>query len=681
MKKKNEEQYRYLFENNPHPMWVYDLDDLAFLAVNNAAIEHYGYSREEFLGMTIKDIHPSDIHSALIETVRGLVGVYRKPGIWRQKKKNGTLIDVEIITHDISFKGKKARLVLANDVTERKQAEEWSDYQAHLLANVSDAIVASDARFNLLYWNKAAVAIYGWTADEVIGRPEHEVLRSEFIGLDHEEALRRLTGTGQLECELIQYRKDGTQIRVECKTMVLGDEDGHITGYVSVNRDITERKQMEKRVRESEKKFRDLFNSTMDGIYQTDKEGVFTLVNPACARIFRHESVEDLIGKRAVDYWVDLEERKAYLDELKRNKSVSAYLVRGKRRNGEVAYVEISSHILEDGDGNFLGTEGILRDVTERKKLEDEILLTKQDWEETFNTITDMITVHDKDFNIIRANKAAEKILGLPLLKLDETAGAKCFKYYHGAEKPPEGCPSCDCLRTGIAATFELFEPHLNMFIEIRAIPRFDSSNQLIGLIHVVRDITERKRREEESYKLNAAISKAKKEWEMTFDSVSEFIALVDKDFTIVRCNKSFADFVGRPPGELTGSEFYDLFPWGPEETEYYSEKLRKEEPTEWIEIKTKDDRWFYVSLRPIVDEKGHFIHSVVIAADITAIKSAQRRLEESERELRKRVQDLERFYEMAVGRELKMKEIKKEVARLNAELSQYKKKEGEDLK
>ena len=120
----SEEQYRLLFENNPHPMWVYDKETLAFLAVNDAAIAHYGYSREEFLGMTIKDIHPPEVVPGLVHVVAAVTGAYRRPGVWRQQKKDGALIDVEITTHDIGFGGRSGRLVLAADVTERKQAEE-----------------------------------------------------------------------------------------------------------------------------------------------------------------------------------------------------------------------------------------------------------------------------------------------------------------------------------------------------------------------------------------------------------------------------------------------------------------------------------------------------------------------------------------------------------------------------
>ena len=115
-------------------------------------------------------------------------------------------------------------------------------------------------------------------------------------------------------------------------------------------------------------------------------------------------------------------------------------------------------------------------------------------WEDTFNNITDMITIHDKDYNIIHANKSAEKILGLSFFNNEK---AKCYRQYHGESSPPRGCPSCECLKTGEPVVFERFEPHLNRFVEIRAMPQFDNSKKLIGLIHIVRYISERKQIEE----------------------------------------------------------------------------------------------------------------------------------------------------------------------------------------
>ena len=134
--------------------------------------------------------------------------------------------------------------------------------------------------------------------------------------------------------------------------------------------------------------------------------------------------------------------------------------------------------------------------IERNKQRQAKILNSPQDWEGIFNTITDVITIHDKDFNIIYANDSAKKVLALPNMEI--TKAIKCYNYYHGTICPPKGCPSCDCVITGIPAIFELFEPHLNKHIEIRAIPRFDNGKQIIGVIHILRDITERKHSEEE---------------------------------------------------------------------------------------------------------------------------------------------------------------------------------------
>jgi PAS domain S-box-containing protein len=119
----SEETHRNLFASNPHPMWVYDLKSLAFLAVNDAAVRQYGYSRDEFLGMTIKDIRPDDDIPRLLENVAHADGL-DQAGIWRHRTKAGRLFDVEIVSHTLRFAGRDAELVLAQDVTARKQAED-----------------------------------------------------------------------------------------------------------------------------------------------------------------------------------------------------------------------------------------------------------------------------------------------------------------------------------------------------------------------------------------------------------------------------------------------------------------------------------------------------------------------------------------------------------------------------
>ncbi len=121
---RSEERYRMLFEQSPLPMWVYDAETLAFLAVNAAAIRHYGYSREEFLAMRITDIRPPEEVGALLENIRGGDVGSPLPNTWRHRTKDGTAIDVEITAGRVIFEGRDASLVLAHDVSVRKRLEQ-----------------------------------------------------------------------------------------------------------------------------------------------------------------------------------------------------------------------------------------------------------------------------------------------------------------------------------------------------------------------------------------------------------------------------------------------------------------------------------------------------------------------------------------------------------------------------
>jgi two-component system, cell cycle sensor histidine kinase and response regulator CckA len=120
----SEARYRLLFESNPAPMWVYEVGTLAFLAVNHAATAHYGYTAEEFLGMTLRDIRPPEDVPELLADTRIPTETLHTDGPWRHRKKDGTIIFAEITAHPIQFGNAKARLVMANDITDRKALEE-----------------------------------------------------------------------------------------------------------------------------------------------------------------------------------------------------------------------------------------------------------------------------------------------------------------------------------------------------------------------------------------------------------------------------------------------------------------------------------------------------------------------------------------------------------------------------
>jgi PAS domain S-box-containing protein len=138
--RESEARYRMLFEANPHPMWVFDVESLNFLAVNDAAVARYGYSRDEFLGMKITDIRPAEDLPRLMERLKTYeLHSYLSDRIWRHRKRDGTLIDVEVASHAIPFEGRRARLALAHDVTLRLVTERSLQISRERLDLVLDA--------------------------------------------------------------------------------------------------------------------------------------------------------------------------------------------------------------------------------------------------------------------------------------------------------------------------------------------------------------------------------------------------------------------------------------------------------------------------------------------------------------------------------------------------------------
>ncbi|MGL4497946.1 MAG: putative bifunctional diguanylate cyclase/phosphodiesterase [Planktothrix sp.] len=127
---KSEQRYRSLFSAHPQPMWVYDVKTLNFLAVNEAAIQHYGYSEAEFLGMKITEIRPPEEIPRLMESLSKIQMGFNRVGLWRHYKKDGTLIAVEITGHTLEWKGKFAEVILAQDVTERLKTKAELEHYA-----------------------------------------------------------------------------------------------------------------------------------------------------------------------------------------------------------------------------------------------------------------------------------------------------------------------------------------------------------------------------------------------------------------------------------------------------------------------------------------------------------------------------------------------------------------------
>ncbi len=239
----SEEKYRLLFANNPQPMWVFDAETLRFLAVNQAAVQHYGYSEAEFLAMTVLDIRAEGDRTTREQALARMVRTGRDTALRRHVKKDGTVIEVEATSDSVVLDDRPARLVVARDVTERRRAEAKVREQAALLDKAQDAIMVRDLSHRLTYWNRSAERLYGWTAAEALGQPMDKLLH-----VDHEkfaDADRQVRATGEWSGEIQKHAKDGTMRTIDGRWTLLRDDEGQPQAILTIDTDITERKKLE----------------------------------------------------------------------------------------------------------------------------------------------------------------------------------------------------------------------------------------------------------------------------------------------------------------------------------------------------------------------------------------------------------------------------------------------------
>ena len=249
----SDSRYRELFEANPQPMWVYDLDTLMFLAVNDAALAHYGYSREEFLAMTILDIRPAEEVARLMQRVADVRDAdVRDAGVWRHRKKDGALIEVEVTAHTLEFSGRRAQIVHVSDVTDRLRVERKlsaSEDRFRKAFFVSPDSVNINRLEDGLYVsiNRGFTLIMGYTEDDVIGRTSAELN----IWVDPEDRARLIRGLkndGMVSNLEANFRaKDGHIVHGLMSAAVIDIEGA--AHLVSVTRDVTERRRDERLLR------------------------------------------------------------------------------------------------------------------------------------------------------------------------------------------------------------------------------------------------------------------------------------------------------------------------------------------------------------------------------------------------------------------------------------------------
>lgn len=248
----SEQRYRMLFEANPHPMWVYDLESLAFLTVNDAAVARYGYSRDEFARLTIRDIRPSEDIPRLLSHLGSLSGGLDLAGQWRHRLKDGTVIDVEITSHPFAFDGRPSELVLSHDITERLKAqrelEENRRRLAFLIAKSPSVVYSSRAEGDF------GATFVAANVTEQLGYQPEEFTRDPKFWLDRvhpDDRARVLSDLDRLfedEAFAYEYRfrhLDGHYVWMRDEMTLIRDDSGRPREIVGAWTDVTSRKEAE----------------------------------------------------------------------------------------------------------------------------------------------------------------------------------------------------------------------------------------------------------------------------------------------------------------------------------------------------------------------------------------------------------------------------------------------------
>ena len=232
-------RYRLLFERSPHPMWVYNRQTLRFLAVNEAAVRLYGYSREEFGEMTLLDIRPAEAR----EAVRCSVATRQEGSVWRHRTRAGDLLWAEITSHPLVWEVQDACMVIAQDITARREAEEGLNRLAALVNSTRDAVIGCDPEGTVTSWNPGAERMYGWAAREMIGRTMDALLPPERAE-EGRQIRERLRVRHAVEIpDTIRLHKDGPRVPVSISSSLVRDAGGGVTGVSIIARDITAQKQ------------------------------------------------------------------------------------------------------------------------------------------------------------------------------------------------------------------------------------------------------------------------------------------------------------------------------------------------------------------------------------------------------------------------------------------------------
>jgi PAS domain S-box-containing protein len=522
----SERQYRLLFHNNPNPVWVFDLETLAFLEVNEAAIQHYGYSRKEFLAMTISEIRPPEKNGQNKSAVPDAAG---QGLVWRHRRKNGSLIDVEVVWTPMVFHDRFAALTMAVDVTERLRIEHRNTVFAKLSHRLSSATTVAEAALiiceaadELFKWADFALDLYDAGRDEV--RSLLNITTVEGRRVEIPPAPQPMTANALMRrviekgAELLTADETDdyaastmlTPVRKGERVIGLILVQNHQPGSYS-HSDLVmlqtlaeqcsgslERLQSREQLRESERRFRDLFDNSPDAIFVEDLDGTVLDVNFA-ACVLHGMTRDQLVGKNALTDLVPPAQREAARSDFQKLAAGKLSWIEGESltSDGRFTPVEVRAGRIE-----YAGKPALLlhvRDVTERQAaaaaLQSSETLFRSVWENS----VDGMRLTDENGLIVAVNDAYCKMVGMEAQSLEGKPITAVYAASHDGEAMLKRLREHFVTRAGERkkqAQYTLHDGRVltlemsDSFIEVRGRP--------LLMLSLIRDITTQKRLEEQ---------------------------------------------------------------------------------------------------------------------------------------------------------------------------------------
>lgn len=403
-----------VFERAPLPMWVYDLTSLRFLAVNDAALETYGYSRAAFLGLTLYDIRPAEDHDLLRRHLQALPSNAGDTGLWRHRAADGRLLNVEITAQPLHFAGRSARLVVARDVTAQRRAMhslEASERRFRDLFEQSLGLICThDLDGLLLSVNPAAANALGYRVADLVGQPMYNVVPPSLHAHFREYLQRIARNDADSGLFYVQHR-DGEQRIWEYNNRVLQDEDGNrfVMGHAL---DVTEYRVYEHRLRQQQAELEAVNDGSPLGLFRADPQGHYSYVNRAFERMSGLRSDEALgHGWQRALHEDDRDRVAAQWREAVAARARFQSRHRYRPDAGQTVWVSLQAAPLVV-EGEITGYAGSIEDVTARHMVEEQLRRNEQRLRTIADALPAMIAYVDAAQRFQFVNSAYEHTYG-----------------------------------------------------------------------------------------------------------------------------------------------------------------------------------------------------------------------------------------------------------------------------